>query len=64
MVLSCLLFLLRLLPASDLVRSLLAGGLWGLPGSASCDRHGGPAPVPGSPGAERPYRSLEIRGSC
>lgn len=28
MVLSCLLFLLRLLPASDLVRSLLAGGLW------------------------------------
>lgn len=28
MILSCLLFLLRLLPASDLMRSLLAGGLW------------------------------------
>lgn len=28
MVLSCLLFLLGRLPASDLVRSLLAGGLW------------------------------------
>ena len=28
MILSCLLFLLGRLPASDLVRSLLAGGLW------------------------------------